>query len=50
MKYNMDKDDIDGAVALIDEALKIDPNFNLASLSKQALSSRKEKPAVETKN
>lgn len=51
MKYNMDKNDIDGAVALIDEALKIDPNFNLASLSKQALSSRKENPAAaETKN
>lgn len=50
MKYNMDKNDIDGAVALIDEALKIDPNFNLASLSKQALSSRKEEPAAENKN
>jgi len=50
MKYNMDKNDIDGAVALIDEALKLDPNFNLASLSKQALSSRKEQPAAENKN
>lgn len=50
MKYNMDKNDIDGAVALIDEALKLDPNFNLASLSKQALSSRKEEPAAEIKN
>lgn len=50
MKYNIDKNDIDGAVALIDEALKIDPNFNLASLSKQALSSRKEQPTAETKN
>ena len=42
--YNMDKNNIDGAIASIDEALKIDPNFNLASLSKQALESRKEKP------
>mgnify|MGYP000088392808 CR=1 FL=1 len=50
MKYNMDKNDIDGAVALIDEALKIDPNFNLASLSKQALSSRKEQPTVSEEN
>lgn len=50
MKYNMDKNDIDGAVALIDEALKIDPNFNLASLSKQALSSRKEEPAANNEN
>ncbi|TAI47283.1 hypothetical protein [Flagellimonas allohymeniacidonis] len=42
--YNIDKKNIDGAIASIDEALKIDPNFNLASLSKQALQSRKEKP------
>ena len=49
MQYNNDKN-IDAAVALIDEALKIDPNFNLASLSKQALSSRKEESAAETKN
>ncbi len=41
MQYNNDKN-IDTAVALIDEALKIEPNFNLASLSKQALTSRKE--------
>ncbi len=45
--YNMDKNNIDGAIASIDEALKIDPNFNLASLSKQALESRKEKPEGE---
>ena len=50
MKYNKDKNDIDGALALIDEALKLDPNFNLASLSKQALSSRKDQPAADTKN
>lgn len=49
MQYNNDKN-IDAAVALIDEALKIDPNFNLASLSKQALSSRKEETPTETKN
>ena len=42
--YNMDKTKIDEAIALIDEALKLDPNFNLASLSKQALQSRKENP------
>ncbi len=41
MQYNIDKDDIDKAIASIDEALKLDPNFNLASLSKQALQSRK---------
>lgn len=49
MQFNKDKD-IDAAIALIDEALKIDPNFNLASLSKQALTTRKEQPATETKN
>ena len=43
--YNQDKEKIDEAIALIDEALKIDPNFNLASLSKQALASRKTTPA-----
>ena len=39
--FNMDKENIDAAIASIDEALKIAPNFNLASLSKQALESRK---------
>jgi len=42
--YNQDKSKIDEAIAFIDEALKIDPNFNLASLSKQALESRKTQP------
>ncbi len=45
--YNKDKNNIDSAIASIDEALKLDPNFNLASLSKQALESRKEKPEGE---
>ncbi len=40
--YNMNKEDIDEAIATIDESLKIAPNFNLASLSKQALESRKQ--------
>ncbi|MCG2460851.1 hypothetical protein K8352_08830 [Flavobacteriaceae bacterium F89] len=43
VQYNLDKNNIDAAIASIDAALKIDPNFNLASLSKQALESRKEK-------
>ncbi|MDC6366183.1 MULTISPECIES: hypothetical protein [Flavobacteriaceae] len=42
--YNTDKTKIDEAISYIDEALKLDPNFNLASLSKQALQSRKEAP------
>ncbi len=45
VQYNMDKDAIDTAIATIDEALAIAPNFNLASLSKQALQSRKDAPA-----
>jgi hypothetical protein len=49
VQYNMDKNAIEAAVATIDEALKLDPNFNLASLSKQALESRKAQPA-EVKN
>jgi tetratricopeptide (TPR) repeat protein len=44
IQYNMDKNNIDAAIATIDEALAIDPNFNLASLSKQALTSRKDAP------
>ena len=50
MQFNKDKNNIDAAIALIDEALKIDPSFNLASLSKQALTSRKEQPAAAIKN
>ena len=45
VQYNMDKDAIDTAIATIDEALALAPNFNLASLSKQALQSRKDTPA-----
>lgn len=47
VQYNMDRNNIDVAIATIDEALKIDPNFNLASLSKQALESRKQTPEEE---
>lgn len=43
--YNMNKNNIDKAIASFDEALAIDPNFNLASLSKQALESRKAQAA-----
>ena len=51
VQYNKDKENIDAAVAIIDEALAIDPNFNLASLSKQALEARKNPPtATENKD
>jgi tetratricopeptide (TPR) repeat protein len=45
--FNKDKENIDAAISYMDEALKIDPNFNLASLSKQALESRKAAPKTE---
>ncbi|NNE02187.1 MAG: hypothetical protein HKN52_03390 [Eudoraea sp.] len=49
VQYNMDKANIEMAIATISEALAIDPNFNLASLSKQALESRINTPE-ENKN
>jgi tetratricopeptide (TPR) repeat protein len=45
--YNQDKTKIDVAISLINEALKIDPSFNLASLSRQALEARKTQPEAE---
>ncbi|MCM4167524.1 hypothetical protein KCTC52924_00977 [Arenibacter antarcticus] len=47
VQFNNDQSNIDLALATIEEALRIDPNFNLASLSKQALQSRKEKPEAQ---
>ena len=41
-QYGMNRNNIDKAIASFDEALAMDPNFNLASLSKQALESRKQ--------
>jgi tetratricopeptide (TPR) repeat protein len=49
VQYNTDRTNIETAIASIDEALALDPNFNLASLSKQALESRKNNPE-ENKN
>jgi tetratricopeptide (TPR) repeat protein len=43
-QYGMNRNNIDKAIASFDEALTLAPNFNLASLSKQALESRKEAP------
>lgn len=42
--FNNDKAKVDEAIGLMDEALKTDPSFNLASLSKQALESKKNTP------
>jgi tetratricopeptide (TPR) repeat protein len=47
--YNMNKN-IEEAIAKFDEALALAPNFNLASLSKQALESRKGNAEEEGNN
>ena len=39
--FNKDKSQIDEAIGFMDKALALDSNFNLASLSKQALEKRK---------
>ncbi len=39
--FNGDKSKVDEAIAFMDKALDLDSNFNLASLSKQALEKRK---------
>ncbi|MFT6795004.1 MAG: tetratricopeptide (TPR) repeat protein [Maribacter sp.] len=41
VQFNKDQTNIDAAIVFIDEALAIDPDFNLASLSRQALESKK---------
>lgn len=50
VEYNTDKTKIDLAMASIEEALQIDPSFNLASLSKQALQTLKNPPKEEPQN
>ena len=47
-KANMEAN-IDSAVAIIDEALALEPNFNLAIISKNALMSRKNPPPPPVK-
>jgi tetratricopeptide (TPR) repeat protein len=50
-QFGMNRNNIDKAIASFDEALALAPNFNLASLSKQALISRKESPEnTDTEN
>ena len=49
VQFNKDPNDLDAAIAFIDEALAIDPNFNLASLTRQALESKKATPAEPKK-
>ena len=45
--FNKDKTKVDEAIAMMDKALELDSNFNLASLSKQALAKRKTEGATE---
>ena len=45
--FDQDKNNIEQAIGFMDEALKLEPNFNLASLSKQALEARKDEGAEE---
>ncbi len=48
--FNINKEDVATAISYIDQALAIAPNFNLASLSKQALESRLQSVQKEPKN
>ncbi len=48
--FNINKEDVATAISYIDEALVIAPNFNLASLSKQALESRLQSDQKEPEN
>ncbi len=51
IKFNEDKvANIDAAILILDEALKLAPNFNLAQVSKNAISSLKAKPKEAPKN
>ena len=50
VQFNKDSENVDAAIALINEALALDPNFNLASLSKQALENRKNPPPESGQN
>ena len=45
LTYNTSPDKIDEALGLINQALQMEPKFNLASLSRQALESRKAEAA-----
>ncbi|WP_347924286.1 hypothetical protein [Pontimicrobium sp. SW4] len=48
-KYKLNQSDLDGAIALLDEAIALAPNFNLALLSKKALEARKNPPSTPAK-
>lgn len=43
-KFKLNQSDLDGAIAILDEAITLAPDFNLALLSKNALVARKNSP------
>lgn len=48
-KFKLNQNDLDGAIAILDEAIALAPNFNIAIVGKQALEARKNPPAQTTK-
>jgi len=48
-KYKLNQSDLDGAIAILDEAIALAPNFNIALLSKNALETRKNPPPPPVK-
>lgn len=46
LTFRKDQKNIDGALVFINEALKLDPNFNLARLSREALENKKKQDAA----
>jgi len=48
-KFKLNQSDLDGAIALLDEAIALAPNFNIALLSKNALEARKNPPPTPEK-
>jgi hypothetical protein len=50
VQLNKDQTNLDPAIAILDEAIKLAPNFNLAILGKQALENRKNNPQGNTES
>ena len=48
-KYKLNQSDLDGAIAILDEAIALAPNFYIALLSKNALEARKNPPPPPVK-
>jgi tetratricopeptide (TPR) repeat protein len=44
LKFSENEQDLDSAIATLNEAIQMAPNFNLATLSRQALEARKTQP------